>query len=284
MSTKTIAKDRIVSTDWEKLSSGEQIRHLEVEGYVVLPNLLSPDHVAQLRDELSRISTSGTDYTDKKQVHNDIQWSGGAITALISHGPTIEFLTQLFGDTPVMMTYDYSRSEPGCPAINLHSDGQPWGSKIFGPEQSCPKLVRVLYYLQDLTPAAAPFRVVPRSHLSFHNDANPYLRYKEHPEQVMVTCGAGSAALIHQNVFHGNYVNRSNNARELLGIAYRPTWAGPCDEVPPWDAEHLARIQPAIREIMQDRNQRIWVYDAPNVPPNLRSQAPGINPSRWESK
>ena len=275
-------KDQLVDTAWDQLSKGEQIRHLEVEGYVVLPGLLSPDLVAQLRNQLASISTTGADYTDKKQVHNDIQFAGGAITELIAHPPTIEFLTELFGDLPILMTYDYSRSEPGCPAINLHCDGQPWGTRIFGAEQSCPKLIRVLYYLEDITPTCAPFRVVPRSHLSFHNDANPYLRYKEHPEQAMVTCSAGDAVLITHNVVHGNYANDGGYARELLGLAYRPTWAGPCESIDDWPADELAAVSPDVRRIMRDRNTRIWMYDAPNVPPDLASDAPGINPSRWE--
>ena len=35
----------IVNTDWSRLTFGQQIRHLEVEGYVVLPGMLSPDLV-----------------------------------------------------------------------------------------------------------------------------------------------------------------------------------------------------------------------------------------------
>ena len=264
------------------MTAGDRIRHLEVEGYVLLPGLLDPDVVAQLQAQLDAIPTHGADYTELKQVHNDIQWAGGTITELIAHPPTIGFLTELFGSQPIMMTYDYSRSEPGCPAINLHADGQPWGTKIFGPEQSCPRLVRVLYYLQDLTPERAPFRVVPRSHLTFHNDGNPYLRYRSHPEQVMVTARAGDACLINQNVFHGNFENRSAEARDMLGIAYRPSWAGPFAEVDPWPVEELAKASPAVRAALGDRNQRIWFPDADSVPPEPKEAAPGIDPSRWE--
>ena len=272
----------IVDIDWSTLSVGDRIRHLEIEGYVVIPGLLDADHVAELRSQLKTIKTRGAPYTDLKQVFNDIQWAGGAITELIAHRPTIDFLTRLFGCVPIMMTYDYSRSEPGCPAINLHADGQPWGSKIFGPEQSCPRLVRALHYLQDLTPDRAPFRVVPRSHLSFHVEGNPYLRYRQHPEQVMVTCRAGDVCLINQNVFHGNYENRSPHAREMLGIAYRPSWAGPNDAVAPWPEDELAKVSPTVRAILGDRNARTWFYDAKDVPDNLRDDAPGINPSRWD--
>ena len=61
----------------------------------------------------------------------------------------------------------------------------------------------------DLTPERSPFKVIPHSHLSLHADGNPYRRYASHPEEVMVTCKAGSAAVINQCVFHANYPNRS---------------------------------------------------------------------------
>ena len=35
--------------DWGKLSVGEQIEQIEVEGYLVLPDLLSSEDIAQLR-------------------------------------------------------------------------------------------------------------------------------------------------------------------------------------------------------------------------------------------
>jgi hypothetical protein len=136
-------KDHIVDTDWSALSFGERVRHLEVEGYIVIPDLLDAGLVEELRRQLKEVSVQATDYTDKKLYHNDIQLTGGAITDLVAHEPTIAFLRRLFGGEPIMMTYDYSRSEPGCPAINLHCDG--W-----------PRLVRVLYYLEDLTPEVAP--------------------------------------------------------------------------------------------------------------------------------
>lgn len=273
---------QICQTDWSKMSKGEMIKHMEVEGYLVIPNALDKSQVENLRKQLKGVKTRASDSTPLKQVHNDIQFLGGAITDLIANPNVIPFLKMLFGHEVIMMTYDYSRSEPGCPPIHLHADGQPWGSKIFGPEQSCPKLIRVLYYMEDLTPDRAPFRVVPRSHLSFHNDANPYLRYREHPEQVMVTCKTGSAVLIHPNVFHGNFPNKTNEVRELLGISYRPAWSGPHEEVPEWDEKQLKLLKKEVRELMGSRNKRIWNYHAPSIQDNMPMEAAGINPSRWE--
>jgi hypothetical protein len=269
--------------DWSALSTGARIRQLEVEGYLLLPDLLDPDHVARLKAITATFDTKAVDYSKNQRGRPGIQFDGGEITALIGHPPTLAFLRELFGDEVIFMHYGYARSEPGHPGISLHADGQPYGSQIFGFEGSCPVLVRVLYYLDDLIPEVSPFRVVPRSHLSLHAEGNPYKRYTDHPEEVMVPAQAGSAVLIHHRVFHGNFPNVGDYAREMLAIAYRPAWAGPIDEVPAWDNQDLETLPGDIRPLFADRNTRHWDYAGGNKPPNMAAEAPGINPSRWEN-
>jgi hypothetical protein len=273
---------RLDDRDWSKLTLGERIRQIEVEGYVVLPDLLSGQQIAQLKSETARLETRAVDYSIHQQVRPQIQFTGGAITDLVAHPPTIAFLRELFGDEIVLMSYAYARSEPGHPGISLHADGQPYGSQIFGYEGSCPWLVRVLYYLDDLTPEVSPFRVVPHSHLSMHADANPYKRYEAHPEEVMVPVKAGSAVLINHRVFHGNFPNTGSRAREMLAIAYRPGWAGPVAEVAPWDSADLERLPSSVRPFFGDRNTRHWDFHGGNKPANMPREAPGMNPSRWD--
>jgi ectoine hydroxylase-related dioxygenase (phytanoyl-CoA dioxygenase family) len=272
---------RIDQRDWSALTLGEQIRHIEVEGYLVLPDLLSAEKVAALKAETAGLQTRALDYSVHQRVCPGIQFAGGRITELIAHEPTITFLRELFGSDIVFMTYAYARSEPGHPGISLHADGQPYGSEIFGQEGSCPWLVRVLYYLDDLTPEVSPFRVVPRSHLCMHAAANPYLRYESHPEEVMVTARAGSAVLINHRVFHGNFPNTGDRPREMLALAYRPAWAGPVGEVDPWKAEDLAALPETVRPLLANRNMRVWDFGGGNKQANMPREAPGMNPSRW---
>ena len=56
-------KDRIVETDWAGMTLGERIEHLEVEGYLVLPDLLDPDHIRRLQAETARFETFHVDYS-----------------------------------------------------------------------------------------------------------------------------------------------------------------------------------------------------------------------------
>lgn len=278
MTTKEYVLD---DRDWSKLGFGEQLRQLELEGYLVIPDLLSAGQLARLKAETERLETRAVDYSPRQRGCPAVQFCGGAITELIAHPRTAEFLRKVFGDDLVLMSYDYARSEPGHPGVSFHTDGQPYGSAIFGAKHTCPVMIRVLYYLDDLTPEVSPFRVIPRSHLSLHAEGNPYNRYDGHPEQVMVTAKAGSAVFLNYKVFHGNFPNRGDRSREMLAVAFRPAWAGPLAEVEDWDWDEVAKLPAAVQKLMGDRNQKRADIDVGNKPANMRIEAPALNPSRW---
>ncbi len=280
----TPASARVDTTDWASMNDTQRIKHLEIEGFVVLPDLLSPDHVRLIKRELDVLPTVGTDYSENQRGYKDLQWSDSpACIDLIAWPETTNFLKKLFGDEVLCTSCMFALSRPGHPGIAIHTDAQPYGSKIFGMQASSPRLVRVLYYLDDLTPERAPFKVIPHSHLSMHVDANPYNRYLSHPEEVMVMCKAGSAAIINQSVFHANFPNVSQEDRRLLAIAYRPAWAGPISEVPEWPADKVAKLPDNVRPYFGSPNTRKINYDVPNRSPDMPTSAPGINPSRWNA-
>jgi len=268
--------------DWAVLGAADRIRYLELEGYVVIPDLLSPDQIRQICDETDRLPTTGTDYSEHQRGASHVEWTDSPNSiSLIAQPEMMAFLGTLFGDDVVFCTYRYGLSRPGHPGIAIHTDAQPYGSKIFGLGSSSPCLVRALYYLDDLTPDCSPFKVVPRSHLSLHSDANPYQRYLRHPDELMVTCKAGSAVVINQKVFHGNFPNYSNRDRRMLAIAYRPAWAGPLAEVEEHDADRVMTLPAPVRRLFKSPNTRSVDFDVPNRPPDLATEAGGINPSRW---
>lgn len=277
-STRSLQEDK----DWASLSRADQTRSIELEGYLVIPNLLSQTQLETIRDELRKLPTPATDYSPHQRGHSNVQWSDSPNAIdVIAQSSMIEFLSDLFGDEVICTSCAYGISEPGHPGIAVHTDAQPYGSKIFGQQASSPVLVRALYYLDDQTPDCSPFKVIPRSHLSLHIDGNPYNRFLSHPEERMVCCKAGSAVVINQNVFHGNYPNHSNRVRRMLAIAYRPAWAGPIEDVEDWDPEKVKLLPANIRPFFRSLNTRNIDIDVPNRPDGMRRKAPGIAPSRW---
>ncbi|MBN73775.1 MAG: hypothetical protein CME32_31350 [Gimesia sp.] len=282
-SREEVAAAKRVETNWAALRTGQQIRSLEVDGYVVMPDLLSADQIQRIREELMQLPTQGTDYSAHQRGFSGVQWtdSPNAIS-VIALPAMIAFLERLFGDELICTSCTYAVSQPGHPGIAIHTDAQPYGSKIFGLGASSPCLVRVLYYLDDLTPEHSPFKVIPGSHLSLHADGNPYRRYLSHEDEVLVTCRAGSAVIINQKVFHANYPNFSDTDRHMLAIAYRPAWAGPIGEVPDYDPEQVQTLPEDVRPLFRSLNTQKIDYDLPNRPDNMARSAPGISPRRYK--
>ena len=279
---ESVAQAPTPDTDWSSLSRAERIRSIELEGYVLIPDLLSPELLEGIRGEMAGLPTTSVDYSEYQRGCVNVQWTDSPrAISVIALPEMIDFVKGLFGDDLICTSCQYARSEPGHPGIAIHTDSQPYGSNIFGVQASSPCLVRVLYYLDDLTPECSPFKVIPRSHLSLHRDANPYQRYLSHDEEVMVTCKAGSAAVINQKVFHGNFPNYSDRPRQMLAVAYRPTWASPIGEVEDYDPAKVAKLPAEVRRFYGSLNSRSIEYDLPNRPDNMSREAPGINPSRW---
>lgn len=270
-------------TDFASMSLGEQIRHFEVEGYVVLPNLLDAPLIETLKAELADVAMKHKSYSTAQTIAVEPpQWQSRAVAELIGHAPTIQFLTELTGPDIVFTRGHFQRTHPGSPGISLHTDGQPLGSSLFGYEGSSPRLIRVLYYLDELTPERAPFRLVPRSHLSFHADANPYKRYKSHPEEITLCLPAGAVVIFPKDLFHGTHPNVSDAPREMIQFGYRPAWAGPIQPMEEWDAEAIAAAPAVARPFLQSLNTSGVEWEQPHKPEGMQSTAPGIDPSRWE--
>ena len=282
-SRASVNSARQADTDWATLTTAQRIGSIELDGFVVIPDLLSTDQLQAIREEVSRLPTTAVDYSEHQRGCADVQWTDSPTAIQVIALPaTIQFLTKLFGDELICTSCTYAVSQPGHPGIAIHTDAQPYGSQIFGLAASAPCLVRVLYYLDDLTPECSPFKVVPRSHLSLHTDGNPYRRYLSHEDEVMVTCRAGSAVIINQKVFHANYPNYSDRDRRMLAIAYRPAWAGPIGEVADHDAERVAELPPEVRPLFRSLNTCQVDYDLPNRPDDMSRDVPGISPRRWD--
>lgn len=273
------------TTDFASMSRAEQIRHLEVEGYLVLPRILPPDVIARIKRELAEADMGHTSYsTQQTRAIDQPQWTSRAVCELIGFPPMIDFLTQLMGPDIVFTRGFFQRTWPGCPGISMHTDGQPHGSNLFGYEGSCPRLLRVLYYLDELTPQRAPFRLIPRSHLSFHAQASPYVRYKSHPEEITLVVPAGSAVLLPSMLFHGSHPNLDTQPRELLQLGYRPAWAGPVQPVEEWEPQLVANAPEIAKPLLQSLNKSGAVFEQQHKPVGMPTEAPGINPSRWRDE
>eukprot|EP01043_Picozoa_sp_COSAG02_P068978 COSAG02_NODE_11648_length_1681_cov_40.697851_2_plen_184_part_00 len=168
----------------------EFLRSLEVEGYAVWPRVLPVALLQRLQQQIETYETTPRDYSSRQrsvplagpvpfidktlQTHDD---GPNALAELMAYPPTVTKLAHIFGGatSPVFVSYAYDISCIGTPGISLHTDMQPYGSTLFGGSLfSSPQLVRVLYYLDDLTLDVSPFRCIPRSREPIYRPARKH--------------------------------------------------------------------------------------------------------------
>ena len=157
----------IDETDYSSFTMAQRLRHFEVEGYVVLPDVLDAKLIAKLKAELADIPMRPKPYSEYQTTGAiQPQWFSRTTAELIGHPPMIEFFTALMGPDIVFTRGFFQRTNPGSPGISVHTDGQPHGSSIFDYEGSSPRLLRVLYY---------PRRPYPKTRTVSTDSAEPSL-------------------------------------------------------------------------------------------------------------
>lgn len=282
-SRESIAQAKRLTTDFTSMSTRQRIKHLELEGFTMLPGSLDAGQIARITEETNKLDLKATSYSEHQRVFGKVNRTNSPFTnSMVDYQPTVSFLKELFGDELVCTSNTFALSAPGHPGIAIHADSMPYGSAIFGNASSAPILIRVLYYLDDLTPERSPLKVIPGSHLSVHRQASSYNRFLRHPDEVMVNCQAGDAAIINQRVFHGNFPNFSDCQRRLLAISYRPAWAGPVFEVEEEPEEALAALAPNVRPYFENQNRREITYDAPDRYEGMPVDGVGVSYRRWQ--
>ena len=98
-----------------------------------LDNLLSTELIDSIRTELARLVTTPVDYSQHQQGYSQVEQTDSPCSlGVVALPAMIEFLTSLLGDALVCTSCGYAVSEPGHPGIAIHTDSQPYGSKIFG--------------------------------------------------------------------------------------------------------------------------------------------------------
>ncbi|MGB0579648.1 MAG: hypothetical protein ACPGVU_08110, partial [Limisphaerales bacterium] len=124
---------KVDETDFSSFSRAEQIRHFEVEGFVVFPSILTPEIIQRVKAELADAEMDHTSYsTQQLRSVQQPQWRSQAAAELIGYPPMIEFLKDLMGPEIIFTRGFFQRSLPHCPGISMHTDGQNHGSNLFG--------------------------------------------------------------------------------------------------------------------------------------------------------
>jgi ectoine hydroxylase-related dioxygenase (phytanoyl-CoA dioxygenase family) len=268
----------------------EQSRQLDEQGYFIVPDVFTPDEVAEMRAELDRLQALEGEFGGH-EVHiepgalrlSNLFNKSAAFDRCLACHPTMAAAHALLGEITV---YSLNARSPA------HGDGQQTlHSDVPRSAPSDWRLVNSMIMLDDMTLDNGPTRVVPGSHkwaplnvpdvnmaevtrvevTPEERAALPNDPLAPHPLEVKVTGRAGSVAVINGHIWHGGTRNDSGKPRRVLHLAIgRRDLPQQLDE-----REHLTvalfeRSGPAQRFLLDIEGARPKVTGYPPLPRTAR--------------
>jgi ectoine hydroxylase-related dioxygenase (phytanoyl-CoA dioxygenase family) len=215
-------------------------KELDQNGFVLLKNVLAPQHLESLRQTF-------TEVWDKEgppcNQHKLLRYR--PLIDLIEHPPIIDNMRALYGSQTQLLQYDFLYQAPGNtgPQRAWHRD--------FTFPGDYPLSTNIILYLQDMDDEIGPTYVVPGSHRGWRQ--LPSDEAKNHPleNEVPVLAQAGDAAVINAAVLHSGGINTSaKRHRRNLYMYYGHWWLKryQSDQDLPWQC--LENASPARLQLL----------------------------------
>src|SRR3954447_2849000 len=271
--------------------TAEQRRALDEDGFFVVPDVFTPEEVAEMRAEWDRLRGIEGELGGH-EVHiepgaprlSNLFNKSGAFDRCLACGPTMAAAHYLLGEIRV---YSLNGRDP------LKGQGQqPLHSDVPRVHAADWRVVNSMVLLDDMTPDNGPTRVVPGSHRWVPinvPDVNmaevteikvtpedraimPKDPTAPHPKEVRVTGRAGSVAVINGHIWHGGTRNESGARRRVLHLAIgRRDLPQQLNEREHLTPELLARTRPAQRHLLDIDGAEPRVFGYPPLPKEVRT-------------
>jgi ectoine hydroxylase-related dioxygenase (phytanoyl-CoA dioxygenase family) len=188
------------------------------DGYTVLEDVIAPDLVASLADDLLRLEA----IYEVRPADNSFE---GARTVRIYN---LLALGRIYEQVPVheqVLAIVERVLDPGCLVSSLSSisimageDAQPIHADdqlIPLPKPHAPLVCNTMWALTDFTEANGATRVIPGSHLADHNP-----EYGQPYDSIAAEMPQGSVLLWHGSLWHGGGANTTSERRVGVAMNY----------------------------------------------------------------
>jgi ectoine hydroxylase-related dioxygenase (phytanoyl-CoA dioxygenase family) len=233
-------------------------KQLDELGYVVLPDAVERDFLRGLNVRIDELFAhegdgAGSEFKQEPGCRRlaNLMNKGDVFTSVIASTAVLPLVAHILGDYKLSSLN--VRSVDPCSDVRqpLHAD-----MAAISDERGF-WVCNVLWMLQDITLENGPLRVVPGTH---HNRQLPQDvlsdTLADHPDQVMVTGGAGTIVVMNAHLWHGGVENRSTNPRRALHAFY-------CRRDKPQQQYQKALIDKDVRSSFTPELRNLLALDDP---------------------
>ncbi len=235
----------------------------DLQGYLVVPDALTPQHCAELDAEMTRRIDTEANPTATQHRFEDrgplLGW-GEPWRRLLDNPRIMPYLHEFIGDE-IRLDHDYAdmiRAGRGPIGSSLHGGAVPFDEVFFylhkdGRIRSA--LTVVAYALRDVNPGDGGFGCIPGSHKANYPTPPEWLDL-DHPAPCVAAGAvkAGSAIIFTEAMTHGTLPWRGTDQRRTVFYKYSPrtiSWSARR-----YDASLYPDLSPAQAALLEGPNAR----------------------------
>lgn len=235
---------------------------LQRDGYVILPDLLAPAELGEIRDAvaplLDRHGRNGFEGRMTQRVYSVLNKTR-TCDRIADHPRVLALLDRLFLPNYLLSMLQVINILPGEQAQLLHTD-----DGFYPPPRPRAALgAATICAIDDFTADNGATDIIPGSHLWGH-------RTPEETEREPVVMKAGSCVFFLSTLWHGGGANRSAAPRLAVTAQYCEPW------LRPQEAFTLSTTRDTVRAVSEDI-RRMLGY---SIHPPFIGQVDGMHPKR----
>jgi hypothetical protein len=234
----------------------------DLQGYLVLRNVVSPDRLFALNAAMDRLEALdesaypdplcvGTPRTEHELYLSNVLEADAAFRPLIDLPSVIDVIASISGDS-FRLNHTYAIWRWGGGFTGLHMHGTPIIDKCqYRCEngQIVSTLTKAVFPMLDCEPEDGCFAVIPGAHKS--SFPKPWGKHPhDNPPLAPVTGKAGDCIIFTEALTHGSTVNTSNHPRRTAYFCYSVGW------MPDWGGQGL-HFTKRINEGLTDAQREV---------------------------
>jgi len=203
--------------------SQRMLEAMHVDGFVLIPQVLSSSEVAVARQQIDRLTPIGWDFQGMTDHYKNVFNRDPFWLSFLDREGVVDLAEQSLGSNCHIIGETAWRSHPGHRGVGLHLDYLPmeWPMPGVPPEIRVPMfLCTAHFYLSPQTPELCPTYVIPGSHCAGRKPTRDDKRWRGRSPQP-VLCDAGDVLIFRSDLWHSGSDNRtSDQIRYLLQVHY----------------------------------------------------------------
>jgi len=244
-------------------------RAIREDGYIILPELIGPEMVQQIRDELAPyLCQQHMGRNDFEGFRSERVYAllakAPAVAAIVEHPAVLAIVDQFLPPNYLLSSALAINVHPGETAQNFHIDDVPGG----GPDVAKPRApfgISTIWAFDDFATDNGATEVIPGSHRW------PSGRSARPEEAVPVIMPAGSVVVFAGNLVHRGGANRSQGTRLAITPQYCMPWMRQLENM-------TLAVPPEKAGRFSDRIQALLGYSI--IDPGFMGHVDGLHPKR----